>query len=331
MILLVVYHAFAPYCGAWIMPKGIDDVDIYKWISHFAFSFLLEGFIFISGYIFTFQLFQKNKFVSVWDLAKSKTERLLLPCVIFGAIYYILFFEKQNLLNTVYQIINGIAHLWYLPCLFWLFVFQYIIIKHTSESTRRNKCIVALCIGIIPIVSIVDIPFQLGRTAYYLMFFYGGGLFYQYSKKIASRCKINKVCLLWGLFVIAVISLYIVMEGNKQQIEICTSRYAKLPYYIANVYLKIIIAWIGITALYMTAVLYCKEHKVIDSVIKIGTYGYGVYIFHQFILIFLYRETSVPDLLGTYYLPWISFIFTIILSLVITHFVRKTALGRKYL
>lgn len=331
IVLLVMYHAFAPYCGAWVKPQYIENVDIYRWIAHFASAFRLEGFVFISGYVFTFQLQQKNKFVSVWNLVKSKAERLLLPCVVFGLIYYLLFFDIKLSLNDICKIFNGIAHLWYLPCLFWLFVVQYIIVKYTLDSSQKYKCLLVLCVSVLPIVSIIDMPLQLGRVAYYLMFFYGGGFFFQYYEVIVNKCSCNKVMILWVLFVIVVLSMYMVIENNDKRIELCLSRVAKLPYCIANVYLKIIIAWIGIIALYMTALLFSKKHRVNDSIIKIGTYGYGVYVFHQFILIYLYRKTTIPAYLGSYYLPWFGFIITLIFSFVLAYVVRKTVIGKRYL
>lgn len=72
VLLLVSYHAFAPYCGAWLELEGIKSVEAYKWIALFSKAFLLEGFIFISGYIFNFQLKSKNTFINVWSLIKTK-------------------------------------------------------------------------------------------------------------------------------------------------------------------------------------------------------------------------------------------------------------------
>ena len=128
LVLLVSYHAFAPYCGAWSLPVGVDTNFIYKWLALFSRAFRLEAFVFVSGYIFAMQVIQKNKFQSVIELAKSKFLRLIIPCWIFGSIYWLLFKTTSPL-----NIFAGIGHLWYLPCLFWCFIFSYVLFKKQYE------------------------------------------------------------------------------------------------------------------------------------------------------------------------------------------------------
>lgn len=91
------------------------------------------------------------------------------------------------------------------------------------------------------------------------------------------------------------------------------------------------LAWTGIYALYLTAVIYCKKHELSQVIIKIGACGYGVYVFHQFILMYLYRYTIVPSVAGTYMLPWVGFAITLVLSTALTLLIRLTKVGRKYL
>lgn len=78
LVLLVAYHAFAPYVGSWEKPDGIDEFEFYRWIGLLSRAFRLEGFVFISGYIFTFQVIERHKFDNFLQLLKSKTERLLI-------------------------------------------------------------------------------------------------------------------------------------------------------------------------------------------------------------------------------------------------------------
>ena len=95
--------------------------------------------------------------------------------------------------------------------------------------------------------------------------------------------------------------------------------------------LKAIIGWFGIWALYLSASRFCQKHETSDWIIKLGACGYGVYVFHQFILVFLYRYTGLPAIFGTLWLPWIAFMITTSISLAMTMMLRKTQLGRKYL
>ena len=56
LIALVLYHAFAPFSGAW---SPISDADIlgYGCIAKLMYAFLLESFVFISGYVYGYQRF----------------------------------------------------------------------------------------------------------------------------------------------------------------------------------------------------------------------------------------------------------------------------------
>ena len=50
ILLLVLYHSFAIFNGAWEKPSGVPDISAYWWVASFSYSCLLETFVFISGY-----------------------------------------------------------------------------------------------------------------------------------------------------------------------------------------------------------------------------------------------------------------------------------------
>lgn len=181
LVLLVLYHAFAPFVGTWDLPEGISDVNLYKIIGLLSRAFRLEGFVFISGYIFTFQLVERKKFVTFGSLIKSKVQRLLIPSFFFSALYIILFLEVKGVLPFALKVIGGAGHLWYLPCLFWLFLIQYIIVKREWSLKQ-----VAIPLVIAVILSVLPLPLQLDKSLYYCMFFTGGGAFFGF---IVVNCQ----------------------------------------------------------------------------------------------------------------------------------------------
>lgn len=61
-ILIVFMHSFTCYNGGWPEPKGFVEIPVYKWLSRLSFAFTLEAFVFISGYLFSFQRKTLNKF-----------------------------------------------------------------------------------------------------------------------------------------------------------------------------------------------------------------------------------------------------------------------------
>lgn len=56
IVMLVMYHAFAPWAGGWKEPKGFVPCEAYWWWGKLNYSFMLETFVMISGYIFGYQL-----------------------------------------------------------------------------------------------------------------------------------------------------------------------------------------------------------------------------------------------------------------------------------
>lgn len=76
----------------------------------------------------------------VWEVVLNKANRLLLPCVFFGIIYYLMFRNCSQ--NSPLQILTGIGHLWYLPCLFWLFIIQYLFISNSKSNIDKYKYII---------------------------------------------------------------------------------------------------------------------------------------------------------------------------------------------
>lgn len=325
LVLLVAYHAFAPYVGSWDKPDGIDDFELYRWIGLLSRAFRLEGFVFISGYIFTFQIVGRHKFDSFSQLLKSKAERLLIPCFFFSTIYLLAFKDYNSASVFAEKVMGGAGHLWYLFCLFWCFVIHYLILRKDNPKVVLPILITAM------FFSIARLPLNLNRILYYILFFYGGGFFWKNSQKIAIYATRKNIIGSWLLFIIVFVIANILIariSEHYNQEDNFLLRGCSLE---AKTLLKAILGWSGIWALYLSAVRYCQKHEVSDMIINLGTCGYGVYVFHQFILKYLYLYTELPAISGTLCMPWIAFIITIIVSLIMTMMLRKTALGKRYL
>ncbi len=330
LVLLVLYHSFAPYISSlksWPLPNGFHPVEVYNWIGILSYAYLLEGFIFISGYIFTFQLVEKKRFSSLKSLLSTKFHRLLIPSFIFSTIYILFFLHGLSPLSIVVKIIGGAGHLWYLPCLFWCFLFQYVVVEK-DFSPKYMLVVFVIATGI----SCITLPLQIGRALYFIGFFYGGGIFWKINKWFHDKDSAKNILLSWAVFVILFITISFsihymssISPTGKNNLLI------KGSMLVTKAYSKAILGWSGIIALYLTSVYYCKRHSLGKIIIKIGACGYGVYVFHQFILVYLYRYTDFPSLCGTYLLPWTGFLVTVVLSVLLTLVVRSTKFGRKYL
>ncbi len=321
VILLVTYHSLAPFSGAWNQPVGITQISLYGILGKLAISFLLECFFFISGYIFTYQQKERRRFKTIKELGMNKFERLLIPCFLLGIVYFMCFRKYESFGLFFYSVLSGIGHLWYLPCLFWCFLIQFIII----QNKWNWKWVLTLLFLCAITISRIQIPFQLNIPLYYVFFFYLGGVFYHYKNRVTSKLY---VIVTWCLFILLFFIKIGITNLWETQNIVATFPFVKGE---VKILIKIIVALTGCVAIWQTAILFCRKHKNPSIMVLIGTCGYGVYLFHQFFLMFLYFHTSFSTITGTYLMPWLATVITMVLSVSLTYLLRLSALGHKYL
>ena len=171
IVLLVFYHAFAPFSGAWEPIAGYPAIRVYWWLDWFSYAFMLEMFVFISGYVFGFQVRTKGKEkLKAKNLLWGKFKRLMIPCMVFSLLYILLLGDiTQPITKTFYGLVNGVGHMWFLPMLFWCFIGVWIIEK-SQIKTKVVLPILLLC----SICSSLPLPLQLNNAMYYMFFFYLG-------------------------------------------------------------------------------------------------------------------------------------------------------------
>ena len=128
--LLIIYHAFAIYTNSWQVPyDNFNSIAIYNWLGMLTHNSQLETMVFISGLLLGYQAMQRTEALNFRFCVLKKIKRLLLPCFLFGIVYYVLFYDlSASPISIIYRILNGCGHLWFLPMIFWCFVFTFIII-----------------------------------------------------------------------------------------------------------------------------------------------------------------------------------------------------------
>lgn len=95
-------------------------------------------------------------------------------------------------------------------------------------------------------------------------------------------------------------------------------------------YAKIAYCLVGIFGIYsLVNYLLNKENiKVTSRTINLSALCYGIYLFQQFILQWLYYKTTMPSIVGPYLLPWVGLLITVIGSYILTKLCRMTKIGR---
>lgn len=326
--LLVLLHAFAIFYGGWDKPYGVKDIKIYEYLSCIIRGFRIETIAFIAGYVFSYQVTDLGRVYTLRGIAKKKFLRLVVPCWIFGIVYALCFSRSEPILDNIVAILNGIGHLWFLTMLFWCFITLFIINKYTSGKGNIILLLCLLVASLIPIPNKIPL-FGLGKMPHFLFYAYLGYVFYIYREKIYATLR-NKYLILLLLYGIFVILSFYVLPGmhNNEEMPI----FVRLASYGSLKISQCMSAMTGITFLYIIVQRFLKKkgdkYVLPDFVNRANKMCYGVYVFHQFILMYLYYYTNLPSMISPYILPVLSFIVVMALSVFLTAIFTKFRFGR---
>lgn len=305
ILLLVLYHAMCIHTGNWDVLSGIDVIPAYEAIGRLVYSFMLESFVFISGYVWAYQREGLGRITSFYSLLKKKFERLIVPEIVFGFFYVILVDDCNFTLRTF---IIGPGHLWFLPMLFCCFLISWFIL----EMKIRPEIVIIL-LFFVSAFSDIKLPLRFSYIMYFMLFFMVGYYSYTWFMSIKGFVKIQMVFFLWLMFV----SVYILF-GNDNIHEV-----GKI-----NV---ILYSLTGTMAFYITGLFVTQIFKLNKYYIQFGSLCLGIYIFQQFVLKVLYYKTIFPYFVDSLYLPWLSFMIALTISVVLTMLIRTTKVGNKIL
>lgn len=324
ILALVFYHAFAIFSGAWSPIAGYPDIQLYSIMDKLSYACLLETFVFISGYILGFQVSKKGEayILNAKIFLGKKFKRLIVPSIMFSIIYTLIFNTTRNSVpQVIYSILSGAGHMWFLPMLFWCFVFLYL-----TEKVKPSRICMTILLPLMIFMSILPLPFRLGRACYYFIFFWAG---YSIKKhNVQSYFNTNKatfvIILLFILSFIAktnINELYIQVGGvNSLVVRLFNTAMSTLSRFFC--------ASFGVALLMILSMrmMNLKKYENGTLLIKLSDCCFGVYIFQQFILKLLER-TELAYNVSPYAYPWVAFSITIIISLALTVIMRKTSIG----
>lgn len=327
IVQLVFYHAFAPYSGAWASIIGFPKVSVYWWLDKLSYAYMLEMFVLISGYVFGFQIRTKGvNTIQTKALFGGKFKRLMIPCIFFSLLYIILLLDiEPPCLYILYDMVNGVGHMWFLPMLFWCFVCAWLF-----EKLNMKHSIVFIGTLFLSLVSIITLPLQIGTSFYYLFFFYLGYFIQRnnLSMKIIESPYVAATLLI--AFAILFPSFVFVAE-RVSLIETDNLIVKKIVVSIIIRICKFICATIGVTMMLSIVRLIINRYSIEHLpqwALNLGGLSMGVYLWQQFILKILYNYTIIPSMMGPYLLPWIGFLIALLVSLLLTILMKKCSFGR---
>lgn len=302
-----------------MQPVGYVEIPVYKWLARTSFAFTLEAFVFISGYLFAFQ--RKTLKRGGISLIAKKLRRLILPSIVFSILYFLVFLKYKGIGSVIYSILNGCGHMWYLPMLFWCFVIGWLLEMIEIKDSWKMLILIAF-----NLFTLIVLPLRISDTLTFMVYFYGGYLFYKYSDSIKASLSSPKIILALVVFALCFVffrPLRDILETSPEQ-----SLWLKIVYRVSNNLCKLIYVWAGIIAFYVTMVYYTQCHQVSAFTKDLSACCFGIYLVHQFVLQFLYYKTTFPTSIGPYWLPWCGFTLAVISSYIITKLLLKTKTGK---
>lgn len=320
IFLLIVYHCLCVYNGKWEPISSINDVPIYYWIANFISGIQLEAMAFISGYIYSFQMYELKKKNEFKPLVFKKFKRLLLPCYFFSILYFIIILKplaEYSLEDTFFIITNGAGHLWFLPMLFWCFVCLFFLHKFYKCNFK-----VLLILALVSILPFPNFPFGISRMFHFIFYTYAGYCLYLERTNVVNLLMKKR----YLLCLIYMILLYSICSIENLEIQ---NWYFTIFVKIVRHMLKLLLATSGILALYLFVykyLLYKERPK--DIIIYLNSICYGLYIFHQFFLKYLYYQTDLPEIIGSIYLPIVGLAISLPCSYMLTYMFLRNKYGR---
>lgn len=282
---------------------GADSECFFEW-SWIAFSldsFIVAAFVFVSGYLFSYQCRCGAK-REITLFARVKAKRLLLPYFIFGIPFFFLYrfdcdtFDFQNWFFSTWPL----GHLWFLPMLFWVYLCLWLISEWEISSNKR-KVIILIFTSLLSMnpwsrnmpLSIIG----LCELSYYLFYGYLGYLLYEKRTWFIKHISFCKVLLLWICFLILLL-LYKNILIPRAESGVIISKLICLP-------VKQLVACVGILSVYLPCLCFYKHDISVNLAQNLGKYCFAVYIVHYFILLYLYDNQIGVEQIGFRRYPWI--------------------------
>lgn len=267
------------------------------------YLFHMPLFVAISGAIFNVGL-DHGKYQEFIPFVKNKFKRILFPFLIIGAfilapVLIILEITELSYIECACEIIFGgtlIKHLWYLPSLFWIFIFVGIL--HRSKLPLEIMFILSIIITVLCSMLLkFNNPLCLWNAMQYLPYFIGGMLLDKYKENNNIRLLLYGSVLFTFMFVIIKKTSIALFDNVCCLLMPC----------------GIIMALIAIARM----IVPIKEITFLSWLLK---QSFAVYLFHIMIIYVLYKiiGTNVPTII----MVPLTFILSIIISYSVAYLIR---------
>lgn len=303
---------------------GIQDVKAYGIFWKFISGFRIEMIALVAGYVFSFQVNDLHRVYEFKSFAWKKFKRLLIPCWFFSIFYFFMFLftPDTGLYKCFETIISGAGHLWFLPMLFWCFICLWCI-----DRFKLSSFVFFVFLLFCSLIPELPIGFGFGKFPHFLFYCYLGYCMWSHNVWLEEKCTKNSIII---SLLILYCALFIINRCYLSNLDLGDTIYMKIFGYGINSIVKLISSITGIFCVYLFVLKLVRKKNYVPSNFIIGASSlcYGMYVYHQFILKWLYLHTNVPTMVGSYLLPWVALLITVFLSYILTKLTLKFRFGR---
>lgn len=246
----------------------------------------------------------------------------MLPSLVFSAIYAPIFYEWTGTTVFLINIINGCGHMWFLPMLFWCFIFEWLLIRVNIRDKWKLLALMALAI-----LWPKTLPFQISFTFEYMFYFHLGWVLHKQSEQIKKMITPKVIFYSWFTFA----ATFVVFRTLREMCVASGDYGLNLIFFVtlwSNKLCHLLYATVGTIAFYVTILYYTQHHKLNHKIERLSYYCFAIYIFQQFIIKWLYYMTLLPSIINSYLLPWLIFIISLPLSYLSSLLFLRTRVGR---
>lgn len=324
IFLLVVLHSFTKIAAGGGRTNDYQLATVYQWFCWLISGFRIETIALIAGYVFAYQSIDLKRSYQFGPFVWKKFKRLIIPMLVFGLIYYFCFLYDEasfNIKSFLVTLFSGCGHLWFLPMLFWCFLTIWVI-----DHFKLSSWFTLFVLAAITIIPFPALPFGFGKLPHFLFFVYAGYFLWTKRDWLLQNCLNNTtICTLWIIYIIFVILMRAVIPTLSPETIM-----QKGLVFVTKRMIDLLMSCFGIMALYLTV---CKTttkegYHPKQWVINASDNCYGVYVYHQFILVFLYFYTPLVSVCHPLLVPWIGLVVAFFVSLLLTKVTLKTKVGR---
>ena len=313
ILVVVFFHCYGMMYADAHFPDTVSMYESLYFIPNqcIFINIAMPMFVFVSGYLFEYLLF-RGKYPTWGNLLQKKGIRILLPYFVFGQFFMATTgnWHPLRLLN------GGYWHLWFLPMLFWCFIVGYGMFKLQCKIWQELILLtITFSTSLMP--KFIPMWFGLHNITIWSYWFYLGMLCYKYRDTLSSYLGKYKFSILLLICSIAIIVLFPVEYGE-------STWYGNLAVTCCVVSLSCLMSGID-----------WSKYKMTASVIKFGTYSFGIYIWHNWVALMLVSKTSqrifgLPELAANHVIlyPLCFSLITLAISWGLSWAMMKTEVGR---